>query len=103
LIQLRTGHVPLNKHLHQIGAWGTPVCMGCELAEETVRQYILECPADVSQRDELRKWVKGRQLELAALLSDKKQVKQLMHFIHDTGRLSTLIRVKRQQAVTREG
>ena len=45
LIQLRTGHAPLNKHLHDIRCTDSPVCPACEDAHETVHHYLLTCPA----------------------------------------------------------
>ena len=43
LIQLRTGHVPLN-HLHTIGHADTQRCPGCGAAQETVLHFVLQCP-----------------------------------------------------------
>lgn len=36
LMQLRTGHLPLNHHLHQIGKLGAPTCTSCGEDGETV-------------------------------------------------------------------
>ena len=55
LTQLRTGHAPLNHHLHKIGAWETPFCMHCKTKRETVYHYIMTCDAYRDQRLQLRR------------------------------------------------
>lgn len=45
LTQLRTGHVPLNKHLHRIKCAESPICPKCEMENETVAHFLLMCPA----------------------------------------------------------
>jgi zinc-binding in reverse transcriptase len=40
LTQLRTGHVPLAKHLFRIGKADSPVCPACQQADETIQHYI---------------------------------------------------------------
>ena len=45
LMQLRSGHAPLNKHLHRIGSVESPTCRACEEAQETVLHLLLLCPA----------------------------------------------------------
>ncbi|KAJ3897741.1 hypothetical protein F5879DRAFT_1073916 [Lentinula edodes] len=54
LFQLRTGHVPLNSHLHRIGKADSPNCPHCDTTGratiETVKHYITECPAYRKER-----------------------------------------------------
>ncbi|KAF8231877.1 hypothetical protein L208DRAFT_1466842 [Tricholoma matsutake] len=45
LLQLRTGHIPLNKHLHWIQKAELPTCPCCHHHDETVAHYVLHCPA----------------------------------------------------------
>ena len=45
LMQLRTGHAQLNRHLYNIGATATPLCPACHRKEETVHHYLLSCLA----------------------------------------------------------
>src|ERR1700728_4273812 len=45
LIRLRTGHVPLNKHLFNIKSADSPICPACEDAHETVHHFLLTTPA----------------------------------------------------------
>ncbi len=44
LTQLRTGHVPLQKHLARIGKELSETCPACGEAPETVAHYLLVCP-----------------------------------------------------------
>ena len=43
LMQLRTGHIPLNCFLHKISKANSPVCPSCQLANETFHHYLLDC------------------------------------------------------------
>src|SRR5882724_5273091 len=53
LIQLRTGHILLQKYLHKIGKVNSPTCPACCIHNETVHHYLLTCPAYRAQRGEL--------------------------------------------------
>ncbi|KNZ72341.1 hypothetical protein J132_03867, partial [Termitomyces sp. J132] len=45
LMQLRTGHTPLNAHLFRIKHSESPACLHCQgLTVETVQHFLLECP-----------------------------------------------------------
>jgi len=44
LVQLRTGHVPLNQHLARIQKAESPACPRCDSQHETVYHFILICP-----------------------------------------------------------
>ena len=44
LMQLRTGHVPLNYFLHRISKVESLVCPACQLNNETVHHYLFKCP-----------------------------------------------------------
>ncbi|KAL6297782.1 hypothetical protein BKA93DRAFT_745340, partial [Sparassis latifolia] len=85
LMQLRTGHVGLNQHLHRICKTPSPICPACHLALETVQHFLLTCTAYTGQRHAL-------QLELSAagslsrLLTNPKAMKPLFCYIHTTGR-----------------
>ncbi|KAG2335756.1 hypothetical protein BDR05DRAFT_897823, partial [Suillus weaverae] len=41
---LRTGHAPLNKHLHRIGKLESPHCPHCANIDETVYHVLITCP-----------------------------------------------------------
>ena len=43
--QLRTGHIPLNKHLHRFKRSDTPLCLQCDgSCMETVHHFLFDCP-----------------------------------------------------------
>ncbi|THH26637.1 hypothetical protein EUX98_g7553 [Antrodiella citrinella] len=87
LFQLRTGHVPLNHHLHRIRKVPTSTCPACANHTETVHHFLLMCHAHRKARGVLRKKL-GRDGEsLAFLLSSPKAMEPLFNFIHATGRL----------------
>lgn len=50
ITQLRIGHAPLNRHLHRIKKHDHPTCDACGAAPESVRHFMLECPAHALQR-----------------------------------------------------
>jgi ribonuclease HI len=54
LFQLRTGHAPLNKHLHRIAKVPNPTCQQCHQREETVHHFLIACPSYARQRHVLR-------------------------------------------------
>jgi len=41
LMQLRTGHILLRKHLHRIGKAGSAMCPACLSEDESVHHYLL--------------------------------------------------------------
>ncbi|KAG1795386.1 uncharacterized protein HD556DRAFT_1213484, partial [Suillus plorans] len=85
LVQLRTGHAPLNKHLAKIKVADSPMCPTCEQREETVHHYILMCEEYQTQRDALRARTTARMLNLRALLNNPKHVvPHLFRYIAET-------------------
>ena len=47
LIQLRTGHAPLNAFLHRIGKVDSPRYQACLGADKTVHHFLFDCPTHV--------------------------------------------------------
>ncbi|KAF5377958.1 hypothetical protein D9615_006778 [Tricholomella constricta] len=43
IVQLRTGHAPLNKHLHRLTVVDSPKCQHCPDDEETLRHFLYQC------------------------------------------------------------
>lgn len=44
-VQLHTGHIPLNKHLHRIKRSATPMCLQCGDAQiESIHHFLFDCP-----------------------------------------------------------
>jgi hypothetical protein len=88
LVQLRTGHAGLNRHLHKIGKTDSPLCPTCKGAEETVYHYLFRCPAYATQRKELRRTLRRASTSAATLLGRPKAMKHLFKYIHDTKRFA---------------
>jgi hypothetical protein len=50
LVGLITGHCPLNKHLHNMGIVDEPICIACEMKDESAFHLICNCPILISQK-----------------------------------------------------
>ncbi|VDB87722.1 unnamed protein product [Peniophora sp. CBMAI 1063] len=87
LSQLRPGHAPLNKHLHRMHCVESPTCDACGEADETVPHFIYECQARLTERRALRKAAGKNWRNQAYLLSDATDVKTLMSYVRETGRM----------------
>jgi ribonuclease HI len=57
LIQLRTGHAPLNRYLHKIGKITSALCPACGKREETVHHFLFICYAHDHQCHILRQTI----------------------------------------------
>ncbi|KAE9407133.1 hypothetical protein BT96DRAFT_746098, partial [Gymnopus androsaceus JB14] len=86
LTQIRTGHIPLNSHLHRIQLADSPDCPCCKRHPETVFHYLLECPAHCAPRNRLQRAVGHERFNMAALLTDSANLKHLFRFIDHTKR-----------------
>ena len=89
LVQLRTGHVPLNHHLARIGAIKSPLCPACHEKEEIVSHFLLACPAYTAQRNELHSQLSRDARSISHLLSHPKAMKHLFRFITAMYRLTS--------------
>ena len=87
LIQLRTGHAPLNKHLNRVRRSPTSVCQQCGRGDETVRHFVLECEAHRLHRHEMRTRVGRGGDSLSNLLGTSSGNKHLIQYIANTGRM----------------
>ncbi|KAF8870222.1 hypothetical protein BD779DRAFT_1455804 [Infundibulicybe gibba] len=87
MIQLRTGHVPLNQHLHRIKKTDSPLCPNCEVYEETVKHLMLDCSSYDAARRRLRQKGGAKTRNLHALLTDKTLIPLAYQFIDSTKRL----------------
>ncbi|KAG2121945.1 hypothetical protein DEU56DRAFT_692387, partial [Suillus clintonianus] len=90
IFQLRSGHVPLNKHLHRTAKAPSPTCSSCRQKEESVFHFILECPTHTFHRNAMRTALKTRKCDLKTLLNDRKATKPLLTYIAKTKRFQTL-------------
>jgi hypothetical protein len=81
LIQLRTGHIALNKYLKQIGKSPTTRCPKCETHEESVHHFLSVCPGYAGIREALRAEVGPRQCSIKYLLSGKKGMRATLTYV----------------------
>ncbi|KAJ3980912.1 hypothetical protein F5890DRAFT_1388492, partial [Lentinula detonsa] len=93
LFQLRSGHAPLNHHLHRLKKVGSPNCPHCDLTgrqtKETVKHLLLECPAYQRERFHLRRKIGQAARSLQQLLSEEKIIPHTLRFIRDTKRFQS--------------
>jgi len=85
LVQLRTGHIPLNQYLHRFHIIDSPQC-ACGQGVETISHYILHCKQYMKQRSELRSKVEPRGMKLHTLLGDPKHAKAITEYVAETKR-----------------
>ncbi|EIW53558.1 uncharacterized protein TRAVEDRAFT_84152, partial [Trametes versicolor FP-101664 SS1] len=88
ITQLRTGHAPLNRHLHNIGKSDTALCPACHAAPETVLHFLIQCPALRRQRAPLARSLPPASLTLKNVLGTTRCHDALMAFIHASGRFA---------------
>src|SRR5882724_6382803 len=86
LIQLRTGHIPLRKHLHRIGKVNSPMCRTCPSQRETVHHFLMTCPAYSEARRQLETSIGRTAKSMKNLLTDPKKFPHLFRYIGATCR-----------------
>ncbi|OJT13951.1 hypothetical protein TRAPUB_9490 [Trametes pubescens] len=91
LTQLRTGHAPLNRHLHNIGKSDTALCPACHAAQETVLHFLVQCPLLRRQRAPLARSLPPASLTLKNLLGTTRSHDALMAFIRSSGRFKHIL------------
>jgi hypothetical protein len=84
LVQLRTGHIPLNKHLHRIKRSPTPLCPACKRADETVHHFLFDCRAHEHARSRLRHSLGRKSKSLSDLLGRTESRKTLLEYVART-------------------
>ena len=83
LLQVKTGHTPLAKHLNHIGKTGSLICPACQQVEETVQHFMLHCPAHNAARQNN---MEGRDINIMKLFTTAKTLCALFTYIAETGR-----------------
>ena len=96
LIQLRTGHIPLNSYLHCIKKSDTRRCANCWDARrgsiiETVIHYLFECQAYAEERFDLDKALGRYSRDLKGILASLDKIKELLKYVGRTGRFKTTL------------
>jgi ribonuclease HI len=87
LVQLRTGHLPLNQYLYRINRSDTPLCPTCKQERESVTHFLLDCPTYKRERYLMRLAVGPNSRNFQFLLGEKKGMEETLQFIGRTGRL----------------
>jgi len=93
LLQLRSGHIPLNAHLFKLNCSDTDKCLACITrrgvtpAKETVTHFLFNCPAYRYERHELDRALGRLNRNLEAILDNRKLTQELLRYIGRTKRL----------------
>lgn len=88
---LRTGHAPLNFHLHRIRKSDSSSCPHCPEAEETVHHYLLTCPQYRRERHLLNTALGQDSSSISFLLTDPLATPHLVKFVNATGRMRAVL------------
>ena len=93
MIQIRSGHLPLNAYLARIGKSDTEHCQNCMENEngiqcrETIKHFIFECTTYAQEREELIKKTKLSHFKLRKIMENTDRMRFLATYISRTGRL----------------
>jgi len=89
LIQLRTGHIPLNVILHQVKRSDTPDCPHCKNGiQETIHHYLLTCPSYAGARRILQAKLKRDTSSIPFLIGTQIGIPHLLRYVSNTKRLA---------------
>ena len=93
IMQLRTGHFPLNFYLFRIGKTDSDKCTKClenpvinAQVTETISHYLFECPAYYLARQALTAKIGRNHLSLSKIMKNTDSMKALATFINRSGR-----------------
>jgi ribonuclease HI len=92
IIQLRSGHIPLNAYLHRISKRDSPICTHCKDGDETVHHFLFDCTTWSYERWPLSRRLGRASRSLATLLGTKKGVDEVLKYIGRTGRFKAQAR-----------
>lgn len=88
---LRTGHAPLNVHLHRIRKSTTPFCNNCPNVEENVHHYLFACPLYQRARHSLSNALGRQAASLSYILTNPAATPYLIRYINATGRMKAIL------------
>ena len=91
IIQIRSGHFPLNGYLHKIGKADTFLCQSCNennnvQCRETINHYLFECAAYEEARNDLANKIGRDNLNLLKIMKNTDHIRKLVSFVNRTGR-----------------
>jgi len=88
LLQLRTGHAPLNEVLYRIKRSETPDCPHCKNGiRETIHHYLLICPHYAEARRLLQAKLRREASSIPFMLRSRTGIPHLLRYISNTNRL----------------
>ena len=91
IMQLRTGHIGLNKHLHRIKRSDSPHCPNCdENAIETIHHFLFDCTRYRRERSILHRKLRRHTYDISHLLTHPAATLPLLKYIHATGHLKQM-------------
>jgi ribonuclease HI len=92
LIQIRSGHIPLNAHLYRLNCIDTDRCLACAdrpgitSTKETVTHFLFDCPAYQNERHHLDTALGRHNRSLEHIMSEEKSIRELLRYIGSTKR-----------------
>jgi hypothetical protein len=88
LIQLRTGHIGLNQHLHRINRSDTAYCPHCKgTTVESIRHFLIQCPHYRELRQIMRAKLRRKADDMSYMLSNAEAAQVVTTFALATRRL----------------
>ena len=84
LMQLHTGHVPLNYFLHKISKVESPVYLACQLNDETDHHYLFKCPGVAYEQHSLAQATGCNSKSIWHLLGNWCAYKSVLTYVHVT-------------------
>ena len=83
ILQLCTGHIGLNKHLHRIKCTNSPACPSCNtMPHETIQHFLFECNNYCHKCFELQRKLGCNVSKLPYLLTNSAAIKQTLKYVH---------------------
>ena len=89
ILQLRTGHIGLNKHLHRIKHTNSPACPRCNaMPYETIQHFLFKCDNYRQEHFELKRRLGRNTSKLPYLLTNPAAIKQTLKYVHSMHRFN---------------
>ena len=92
ILQIRSGHFPLNAYLHKINKSDSNMCPAClneqegQSPVETINHFIFDCEAHNDAREELIDEIGITHFNLLDIMADTDRMKALTTFVNRSGR-----------------
>ena len=91
LIQLCSGHIPLNAHLFHLSCFETDKCQACHTrcgtsSRETITYFLFECPAYQDERHHLDATLGQQNRNLNIIMSKEAHVQELLQYTYRKNR-----------------